>query len=242
MISAALRTGIFYLAALPVTLGFSLGLLSLGLAVSPARRYAWGRYWVAYILYSLRLICGVRWEVRGTPPLAPALCLSRHESVWETFAYHWLFPRTSMVAKRTLMYIPFFNVLMRQCAPITINRDGSLGEILRIRRAGQARLRAGYNMVVFPEGTRMDPGRDIKHYLGGALLAKTTAQQIYFINLNSGDCWPKKSFVITPGLIIVKISAYSPPPEITTRELAAQFESWVKTSRAELTANAPPPL
>ena len=231
-----IRTVLFYLALVPVTIGFGVSLLAGMLLMGPVARYNFSKYWAAYLVHSLRVICGVRWEIRGEVPLSAAVCLSRHESVWETIAYHVLLPRTSMVAKRSLAYIPFFNILMWQCRPITIARNGSLQEMLRIRRAGQARLHEGYGMVVFPEGTRMKPNCDKKHYLGGALLAKSVARPIYFINLNSGNCWPKNSWIIAPGLITVLITSAPAGINLSARALADNFAAWVKKTRPELTA------
>ena len=63
------------------------------------------RYWVTsrwnvFILWCAKVICGIRYEVKGAEnfPDAPAIVLSKHQSAWETI---FLLPNL----KRPLVYV-----------------------------------------------------------------------------------------------------------------------------------------
>ena len=233
MKSQAINTWIFYTAALPVTIFFAV-IIVISYPVSTKKfRYNFSKYWANYIIKSLNFICGVTWEINGEENLSktPCIYLSRHESVWETIGYHTIMGRSSMVAKKELLAIPFFNILMLQIDPIIINRDGSTKEIIKIKKEGIKKLNNGYNIIVFPEGTRMPPGTYKEYYQGGALLAKAANVGVIFISINSGNFWNKKSLIIQPGKIIINISKKEDTNLLSTRQIGAKFNNWIVTKK-----------
>ena len=60
-------------------------------------------------IWTARVICGIRYEMRGTEnlPDAPVILLSKHQSAWETIFYVINMPRPLVfVFKKELTYIP----------------------------------------------------------------------------------------------------------------------------------------
>ena len=84
-------------------------------------------------------------------------------------------------------------------------------------------------MVFFPEGTRVLPGKHVRFKTGGARLAVATQTPVVPIAMNSGDFWPRKSFLKRPGLITVSIGPALLPENEDANTLMAKVESWIST-------------
>lgn len=65
--------------------------------------------------------------------------------------------RTGFVAKRSLLFIPFLNILIAMTHSVFIDRKDLKKSVEAVRRATD-HIRKGHSMVVFPEGTRSKTG------------------------------------------------------------------------------------
>jgi 1-acyl-sn-glycerol-3-phosphate acyltransferase len=131
---------------------------------------AWSTMWL------LRVICGIRMEVRGAEniPKEPCIVLCKHQSAWETFALQTVFPPQVWVLKRELLWLPFFGWGLALTSPIAIDRSKGKQAMRQLMEQGRDRLQRGFCVVIFPEGTRMPYG--VRSYkIGGALLASPAA-------------------------------------------------------------------
>jgi len=82
-------------------------------------------------------------------------------------------------------------------------------------------------MVFFPEGTRVLPGRHVRFKTGGTRLAVAAKVPVIPIAMNSGDVWPRKSFIKKPGLITVSIGPPLLPENEDATTLMSKVESWI---------------
>jgi 1-acyl-sn-glycerol-3-phosphate acyltransferase len=101
---------------------------------------------------------------------------------------------------------------------------------------GRDRLAAGIWVLVFPEGTRMEPGQTRKYGMSGALLASQSGVKIVPVAHNAGDFWPRRGLLKKPGLIRVVIG---PPIEAAgrdPRELNAAVQAWMERTMREISA------
>jgi hypothetical protein len=103
-----LRSALFWLALLLFTPPYAL----IALASAPLPRMARYRVisgWSRLMLWCLRGLCGIRWNVEGREnlPAQPSVILSKHQSAWETLAFQQIFPPQVHVLKRELLWIPF---------------------------------------------------------------------------------------------------------------------------------------
>jgi 1-acyl-sn-glycerol-3-phosphate acyltransferase len=75
------------------------------------RRQQFITWWAGFILWWLETTCKLRYVVDGQqhiPQEGPVIVFSKHQSTWETFALQRIFPSQIWVAKRELLWIPFF--------------------------------------------------------------------------------------------------------------------------------------
>jgi 1-acyl-sn-glycerol-3-phosphate acyltransferase len=94
---------------------------------------------------------------------------------------------------------------------------------------GRQRLADGQWVIMFPEGTRTEVGSQGKYKGGGSRLAIETGTVVVPIAVNSGQCWPKNSFIKKPGLITVSIGAPISPEGKTPTELMQAVENWIES-------------
>ncbi len=164
--------------------------------------------WTRMILGWLRITCGIRWQVEGRDniPKQPCIVLARHESTWETLYLQTLFSPQATLIKRELLWIPFFGWAFALLRPIAIDRSEPRTALRRLIRQGRARLESGTWVVMFPEGTRMPPGKPGRFQAGGAALAAATQAPVVVIAHNAGSFWPAHEFRKRPGTITLRIA------------------------------------
>lgn len=194
-------------------------------------RYRLAMKWSAMNIWAARVLLGIRYRVIGTEnlPQGPAILLSKHESAWETLFYPAFFDRPlCFVLKRELLKIPFFGWALLLLRMIAIDR--SKGQLAFEKMAAQTEdvlHRQGRWMVLFPEGTRVRPGHRVRFKTGGARLAIASQTPVVPIAVNSGDVWPRQSFVKKPGLITVSIGPALLPESQDPTTLMAKVETWI---------------
>ena len=151
-------------------------------------RYRVISYWSRIALWLLRVLCGIRYEVRGREhiPATPSIILSKHQSAWETLAFQQIFPPQVWVMKRSLLWVPFFGWGLAMLRPIAIDREAGRAALKQVTDQGRDRLAHGFWIVIFPEGTRVEPGKAGRYGIGGAWLATHTATQVLPVAHNAG--------------------------------------------------------
>jgi 1-acyl-sn-glycerol-3-phosphate acyltransferase len=231
----ALRSALFWLALLFFTPPYAI----IALACAPLPRMLRYRVisgWSRLMLWWLRILCGVRWKVEGREhlPATPSVILAKHQSAWETLAFQQIFPPQVHVLKRDLLWLPFFGWGLALMSPIPIDRGRGLSALRQMARRGKVRLQQGFWVVVFPEGTRVAPGKRRKYRLGGAWLAAHAGAPVVPVAHNAGRFWPRNSFLKYPGEVRVRIG---PPIESAGRDpetINAMAEEWIETQQKTL--------
>ena len=205
-------------------------------------RYWWTARWTLIILWGARHICGIRHQVKGREnlPTGPAVILSKHQSAWETIFYVLgLGNPLVYVFKKELLYIPFFGWGIALLRMIPIDRSKGKDAFEQVIEIGRKRLTENRAWVVmFPEGTRTSVGSQGKYKLGGARFAIETGTQIAPIAMNSGECWPKNSFIKKPGMITVSIGKPIPTIGRNAVDLMQEVENWIESEMRVISPHA----
>jgi 1-acyl-sn-glycerol-3-phosphate acyltransferase len=225
------RSLIFYaIYALSVVL---IGIMAATVApmVSEKKAYAYVSRLNYFVIWWLKVSCNVRFEVKGREniPDTPCVVVSNHQSAWETYFMGTLFQPQSPVLKSELLMIPFFGWALRQVDPIPIDRAKPAAALKQLLVQGKQRLAKGRWVVIFPEGTRVRPGKTAPFSKGGIVLAKQAGVPVLPIVHNAGDCWPAGTFIKRPGLIVVEIGPSLDSDSLTRDQLADQTETWIRS-------------
>ncbi|MGH8764137.1 MAG: lysophospholipid acyltransferase family protein [Burkholderiales bacterium] len=229
------RSALFWLALLVLTPPYAL----LALASAPLPRLARYRFisgWSRMMLWLLRRLCGIRWEVEGREhlPQRPSVILSKHQSAWETLAFQEIFPPQVHVLKRELLWLPFFGWGLALMSPIAIDRARGMSALRQMARRGKERLDQGFWVVVFPEGTRVAPGERREYRQGGAWLAAHAGAPVVPVAHNAGRVWPRNSFLKYPGKVTVRIGPAIESAGQKPEAINALAEQWIETQQKTL--------
>lgn len=172
------------------------------------------RLWSKGLLLALRLICGINYKIIGIEnlPEAPFIVASKHQSAFETILFWQLFLPPVYILKKELTNIPFFGWYLKRTGMIAIDRQGQSKALKEIISKTKETLEQRKVVIIFPEGTRTNPGQVSNRYLPGiSALYSMTNVPVVPVALNSGIYWPGKKFLIKPGTITVKILEYIKP-------------------------------
>jgi len=201
--------------------------------------YRFARAWARWHLWLGKVLCGLEWTIEGRehiPREGAHISMWKHTSAWETIAQMVVFPPQAWVYKRELHWIPLVGWAAWCLKGIAINRGAGHRAVNQVLDQGRERLAAGIWILIFPEGTRVEPGQTRKYGMSGALLASQTGALIVPVAHNAGDFWTRRALVKKPGLIRVVIG-----PPITSagrdpRELNREVEAWIEGTMREIAA------
>lgn len=185
--------------------------------------------WASVNLWLLEKLCGLRWEVEGLEnvPEKPCVLYWKHESVFETMAGAIALPPQTWVVKRELMWLPFFGWGLALLKPIAINRAAGRTAVKQVMQQGRDRLASGLCVVIYPEGTRVQPGQQHRYGISGAALAKSAGCPLVPVAHNAGDFWPRRSFLKRPGTIRVVIGPPIDTSGLSHDEITRRGREWI---------------
>ncbi len=230
-----LRSLVFLIAQILVTPPYSI----VALATFPLPRLTRYRVisgWSRAMIWLAKKVLGIQYRVIGAEnlPRTPAVILSKHQSAWETLAFQVIFPPQVLVLKRELLWIPFFGWGLALTSPIAIDRGSGARALRRMAELGRERLAQGFCIAIFPEGTRVQPGKRGRYHLGGAWLAVNCGASVVPVAHNAGLFWGRGAFLKRSGTVTVEIGAPIDSHNHTPESLNAAVEEWIEGRMAKL--------
>ena len=226
---ALFRSLLYLLLAILITAPFGL-LVTLSIVFPMKFRFWLIGLWRSAFLAMCKVVLGLDYQVIGREniPSTPAVILSKHQSAWETVSLQAIFPPLVFVLKKSLLMIPFLGWAFAAVKMISIDRSAGKDALRQVVDQGRERLKAGYWVVIFPEGTRIAPGESRRFKTGGAHLAVSTGVLAVPVAHNAGEFWAKNAFVKKPGRITVSIGPAINTNGKTAAEVTALAEQWIE--------------
>lgn len=187
------------------------GLPTLVLPRKYTRKYI--RLWALANEWTLRTICGLKLEIRGSHNLAhgAALIASKHQSAWETISFLHILPAPAMVLKRELVFLPLFGWYAMRADHLQVNRSTGTTALRRLIIRARTAIAQGRQILIFPEGTRKSPGAPPDYRRGIVALYRDLKIPCVPVALNSGLFWKRRDWKRRPGTIIVEFGEPIPP-------------------------------
>ncbi|HJW04361.1 MAG TPA: lysophospholipid acyltransferase family protein [Azospira sp.] len=224
-----LRSLLFMVAVTAITMVAGI-LVTIGILLPMSLRYAIIALWRKGFMGLAAGVLGIRMQVLGREniPAEPSVILAKHQSAWETVALQEIFPPLVFVLKKELLRMPFFGWGLAAMKMISIDRKAGKDALGQVVEQGKDRLKAGYWVVIFPEGTRVAPGEKRRYKPGGAHLAVKAGAKVVPVAHNAGEVWPRQVFPKCPGTVTVSIGPAIDSTGLTEVALNAQVEAWIE--------------
>jgi 1-acyl-sn-glycerol-3-phosphate acyltransferase len=203
------------------------------------RRHIFSQGWGWTMLWLGKHLCGMDYRFEGLeniPKTGAHVTMWKHSSTWETMAQMIVFPPQSWVLKREILWIPIVGWATWIMRPIAINRSAGHRAVNQVVEIGKQRLAQGMWILMFPEGTRVQPGQTRKYGLSGALLASQAGVKLIPVAHNAGDLWPRHSLYKKPGLIRVVVGPPIDAAGRDPRELNAEVQGWIEGKMREISS------
>jgi 1-acyl-sn-glycerol-3-phosphate acyltransferase len=191
--------------------------------------------WSVSSLWLLKVICGISLELRGRQhiPDGPLLVAAKHQSAWDTFGLLPIFDYPTFVMKRELFWIPVHGWFSMKFGMIGIDRSGGVKALRKLTKDGKEAIAAGRQIIIFPEGTRREPGAEPDYKPGAAALYTGLGVTCLPVALNSGVVWPRRRFLRYPGTVVVEFLEPI-PPGLDRKAFSATLEERIETASTEL--------
>ncbi|PID43620.1 MAG: 1-acyl-sn-glycerol-3-phosphate acyltransferase [Gammaproteobacteria bacterium] len=232
-----LRSTLFYIVLIIFTVVFSTSCKIISPAMSYRTRFRFIiQGYTGFITQWLRICCGVDYQVTGTEniPDTPCIIASNHQSTWETFFLQTRFAPQTQVVKKELLSIPFFGWILSLTNPVAIDRNNRKQAMKQILMQGREKLRRGIWVLIFPEGTRVNPGQTKCFSKGAAALAIHAGVPVLPVAHNAGEHWPNNGYMKYPGTIKVVYGPLIQSDNKTTEELTRETEQWIGNKVREI--------
>ncbi|XYK78809.1 MAG: lysophospholipid acyltransferase family protein [Labrenzia sp.] len=205
------------------------------------RKWGWWipHVWSKSLILLMKYVAGLNVEIRGREnlPNVGYIAAMKHQSAWETVGLIPLFPRPAFILKRELNWLPFFGWYTMKFDQIPINRGKRSEALAAMMEAAKEKIADKRQILIFPEGTRRPAGAEPKYKFGIAHLYKNLECPVVPIAHNAGVYWPRASFMVHPGTVIVEIL---PPilPGLEAQELYDTMIEKIETASNRLIEEA----
>lgn len=190
-----------------------------------------------WTIFSLRWMCGLRCEVRGTPPTDEVMIASKHQSFLDIIMIYNAVPRGKFIMKRELMFTPFLGqyALAIGCVPVDRGKRGAA--IARMKADVAKGSAFPGQLIIYPQGTRVAPGVRRPYKMGTGLLYDQLGQTCVPAGTNVGLFWPRRGIMRKPGLAVVEFLPPIPPGR-SIPDFMAEMEAQVEAASNRLMAEA----
>lgn len=186
-------------------------------------------WWFARFLNRGTLfILGVKLSIEGREYLKsrPAILMVNHQSNMDAYLFGRIFPsKTIVIAKKQLLKVPFFGLLLLTSGHILIDRDAKKAARQALEKGTEAVLKKKRSLWVFPEGTRSKGGGLAQFRKGGFhIAAQSKAPIIPVVGQPVETVIDIKNKKIYGGVYHIKILEPVAPPENNPQSIQAKLQ------------------
>lgn len=201
-------------------------------ALSPRAARWCGKFWLRLIFFALRAVGGVRTEIRGPVPEGRVVIAAKHQSMLDVFMIVYALPEGRFVMKRELVRAPVFGWYAMRMGAVPVDRGGGQAALKAMVEAVMAGARNGGQIVIYPQGTRVPPGKSAPYKVGVHALYEASGLPCIPAATNSALRWPK-GIALHPGVAVVEFLP-GIPPGMARGPFMARIEADIEAASARL--------
>jgi 1-acyl-sn-glycerol-3-phosphate acyltransferase len=191
----------------------------------------------AWVRFSLRVICGLRSEIRGEVPQGEVLIAPKHQSFLDIILIYGALPRAKFIMKAELRFAPILGWYALRIGCVPVNRGKRGAAITQMMADVKSGLARPGQLIIYPQGTRVAPGEVLPYKIGTAALYSQLGQPCVPVGTNVGLFWPKRGILRHRGLAVVDFLP-AIPPGLGNAEFMELLEAQVEASSNALMAEA----
>ena len=165
-------------------------------------------YWVVRnfagsVFFLARIICGLKVELRGQIPTGNVVIASKHQSFFDVILHAYYLKNVNFVMKQELTYFPIIGFYGKRLGVAPVRRGGK-GKAVSQMLSGLERNDGDTQLVIYPQGTRVAPGKVMPYKVGAAVVCQRMNRRCILAATNVGMYWPKHSLLRKRGTVILE--------------------------------------
>lgn len=185
------------------------------------------RFWNYGNMWLMKHVLGLTYKIDGYLPKEPFILASKHESAWETLLFSVLLNDPAFVLKGSLLHVPLIGWYFRKTKMISVQRKGGKRNNNNFLALSRNAAQQNRSIVIFPEGTRTNPGASSTLKPGVWHLYKNLKMPVVTVALNSGRYWSRRVFFKQPGEVSVVIRSVTIGPDETKESFLKKVEKGI---------------
>lgn len=215
-----------------------IGLLFLPWALlTPRGAYAACHSYCRWVMWTARVLVGLKSEVRGVPPTDPVLIAAKHQSFFDILLIFSAIPRGRFIMKKELLWAPIIGQYGTRIGCVPVDRGKRGVAIKKMLAAVASGVQEGGQLIIYAQGTRVPPGENRPYKIGTGAIYAELGQDCVPVATNVGVLWPKRSMLRMPGVAVVDFLPRIPAGK-PVAEFMAELERVVETRSDALMAEA----
>jgi len=190
-----------------------------------------------WMFWVLRVLCGIRVEVRGEIPQGEVIVCSKHQSFLDIMIHAYHLPRVKFIMKNELKWAPFLGVYAMRIGSAPVRRGQKSVAMKAMVEKVTAESADKGQLVNYPQGTRVFPVAKLAYRIGAGVLYSRLGLDCVPAATNVGVLWARRSWFRRPGLAVVE---YLPviPAGLSIEEFMARIEPIVEENSNRLMREA----
>jgi 1-acyl-sn-glycerol-3-phosphate acyltransferase len=214
-------------------------LLSVGglpvLLFPPAVMRGFVRFYLGGIGVLLKYVAGTDYRVLGREhlPATPCIVAAKHLAPWETMVLPLLARAPAIVLKQELMRLPLWGWYAAKYGNVPVDRGGKARAMVQMLQAAKQVLASGRDVLIFPQGTRLELGEWQPYKIGVAGMYDALKVPVLPVAINSGVFWSRSGRLRRTGVITVE---FLPPipPGLSRSAMLTQLQDSIETATNRL--------
>lgn len=199
--------------------------------------YAACHSYTAWVIWTARLLCGIRTELRGEIPTGEVIVAAKHQSFFDIIVIFNALSAPKFIMKRELIFTPFLGQYALRIGCIPLDRGKRGAAIAKMKEDVAKGSAQPGQLVIYPQGTRVAPGVKKPYKAGIGLIYDQLGQPCAPVATNIGLFWPKRGILRKPGVAVVEFLPLI-PPGLPLQQVMQQLETQIETASDRLMAEA----
>jgi 1-acyl-sn-glycerol-3-phosphate acyltransferase len=198
-------------------------------------------YWVirnycGTVIWLARVLCGLKVDQRGEIPTGNVVVASKHQSFFDVILHAYYLPNVNYVMKQELTRVPIIGFYGRRIGTAPVKR-GEKSRAVSQMMAGVNKHDGDTQLVIYPQGTRVPPGKAMPYKVGAAVICQRMERPCVMAATNVGLFWPKHSLLRKRGTAVLEYLGQV-PADLELSDFVNYMEEGIESASNTLSEEA----
>lgn len=194
------------------------------------------RSYCRFTVILMRVVCGIRVEVRGTPPRNQTVIIAaKHQSWGDGIVLMAKTGDVNFVVGDHMLKFPLIGWVLQRAGAIVVNNQGGRAASQSLKDGIERSHTESRPILIYPEGHLTAVGESKPYRKGVYRIYAALNRPIVPVATNLGLCWPQQEWTKRPGTAVIEFLDPIAPGG-SKEDVMADLERRVETRTRELEA------